>query len=100
MNNLEVTWKEVLAKKGFDKQTADAFIGFIAWEEGNMFAKLGEEITEVLAGHEGEVFAKDVINTKYENTGVLFFNRNIPEKTVHQVFDTILTYEHENVYDV
>jgi hypothetical protein len=100
MNNLEVTWKEVLAQKGFDRQTADSFIGFIAWEEGNMFAKLGEEITEVLAGHQGEVFAKDVINNKYENTGVLFFNRNIPEETVHQVFDTILTYEHENVYDV
>ncbi|MBB6219027.1 hypothetical protein HNQ80_005205 [Anaerosolibacter carboniphilus] len=100
MRNLDLTWQEVLAQKGFNEQISKSFIGFIAWEENNMFSRLGEEITEVLAGHEGEVFAKDVINQKYKNTGLLFFNRNLPEKTVDQIFDTILTYEHEDVYDI
>lgn len=100
MGSLDITWQQVLKQKGFPNETAESFIGFIAWEDHHMFSKLGEEITDVLIGHEGKVFAKDVMNQKYKNTGLLFFNRNIPKETVDQVFDTILTYEHETVYDV
>lgn len=100
MGKLDLTWQEVLKQEGFINEVAESFVGFIAWEKNNMFPKLGKEITEVLAGHEGRVYVKDIISKKYNNTGLLFFNNNVLEEVAEQVFVTILDYEHQEVYDV
>lgn len=100
MKKFDITWHQVLQDKGFNSEISESLIGFIAWEEDNMFSKMGKEINDVLMGYEGNVIAKDVSNTKYNNTGILFVKNNISEKTANQVFDAILNYEHEEVYDL
>jgi len=100
VKKIDLTWHEVLSKKGFDSSVSQSLIGFIAWEKNNIFSKMGQEINDALLGYEGKVVAKDVINTKYNNTGILFVSNDMSDKTASKVFDTILTYENEEVYDL
>lgn len=100
MRKIDLTWHEVLSKKGFDSSVAECLIGFIAWEKDNIFSKIGREINDVLLGYEGKVIAKDVSNARYNNIGILFVRNDISDKTASEVFDTILKYEHEEVYDL
>lgn len=100
MKKIDITWHQVLQDKGFNSEISESLIGFIAWEEDNMFSKMGKEINDVLMGYEGKVIAKDVSNTEYNNMGILFLKKNISEKTANQVFDAILNYEHKEVYDL
>jgi hypothetical protein len=93
------TWQDVLKKKGFEPSTSEAFIGFISWNRGEEFAKLGREITEVLSGHEGKVFVKDAVSKKYNDKGLLFFNTDLPENIANEIFDSIMEYEQKVVYD-
>ena len=55
------TWQDVLAEKGFDSAVSQALIGFISWNKGEKFNKLGRELTEILSVYEGKVFIKDVV---------------------------------------
>lgn len=100
MKKFDTTWHQVLQDKGFKSEVSESLIGFIAWEENNIFSKMGKEINDVLMGYEGKIIAKDVSNAKYNNTGILFVKKNISEKMASQVFDTILNYEHEEIYDL
>ena len=100
MKKLDMPWHEVLSKKGFDSMTSSSFIGFIAWEKNNMFSKMGKEINDALLGYEGRVIAMDVHSTKYNNIGVIFVNKDIPEESTYDIFNAILDYEHEEVYDM
>jgi hypothetical protein len=59
-------------EKGFDSSTAKSLIGFISWNKGEEFNKLGKEITEIFLGYEGKVIAKDVVSSKYNDKGLLF----------------------------
>lgn len=92
------TWHDVLIQKGFDSQSVKALIGFICWNKGDEFAKLGSEITEILSGYEGKVYAKDSVSTTYKDRALLFFNEDIPEGTVNKMFDAIMDYEQNEVY--
>lgn len=95
-----VTWKDVLKDKGFDEFLVESFIGFISWDEGEIFSKLGKEINDVLYGYEGKTLAYDVICPKYESIGILFFKNSISEENASKIFDAILEYEHNDVYDM
>ena len=95
-----ITWEDVLINKGIDKSIVDSFIGFIAWDEDEIFSKLGEEINDVLNGYEGKVVAYDVECSKYNSIGLLFFSTNISEKDANMVFEVIQDYEHKDVYSM
>ncbi|WP_432665563.1 hypothetical protein R9X47_04655 [Wukongibacter baidiensis] len=99
MKKIDLTWHEVLSNKGFDSSISGSLIGFIAWEKDNIFPKMGQEINDALLGYEGKVVAKDVMNTKYNNIGILFVSNDISDTTASEVFDAILDYEHKEVYD-
>ncbi|QZY57286.1 hypothetical protein [Crassaminicella profunda] len=100
MKKTDLTWQEVLMNKGFDHSTSKSLIGFIAWKENEIFSRLGEEINDVLCGYEGKVIAKDVISNKYNNKGLLFVNNHISNDLSNKIFEEILDYEHEEVYDL
>lgn len=98
MSKLDLTWHDVLRKKGFDDSTSESLIGFISWEKDNIYPNLGKEITDVLTDYRGKVIAKDVLSNKYGDQGILFLNANLPEKTIKNMFEAIMEYEHEDVY--
>jgi hypothetical protein len=93
------TWQDVLNEKGFDSVVCKSLIGFISWNKGEKFTKLGKELTEILSGHKGRVFIKDVSSSKYNDTGLVLFNTDISEDVANEVFDAIMSYEQNNVYD-
>lgn len=99
MNISNITWKDVLVNKGFNKSTADSLIGFISWKEDEIFSKLGQEINDVLNGYEGKVVAKDVISDKHNDKGLLFVNNDLSQEVANSIFNTILDFEHNVVYD-
>ncbi|WP_097028288.1 hypothetical protein [Clostridium peptidivorans] len=92
------TWHDVLIEKGFDSSEARSLIGFISWNKGDEFVHLGKEITEILAGHEGKVFAKDAVSSSYGDKALLFFDKDIPEETASKMFEAIMNYEQKEVY--
>ncbi len=92
------TWQDVLIEKGFDSSTAKALIGFISWNKGEEFFKLGTEITQLLSGYEGKVFAKDVTAINYNDKGLLFFSTDISQEIANKIFEAIMSYEQNNVY--
>lgn len=92
------TWQDVLIEKGFDSTTAKSLIGFISWNKGEEFSKLGTEITQLLSGYEGRVFAKDVSAINYNDMGLLFFSLDIPQEIANKIFEAIMSYEQNNVY--
>lgn len=100
MNIENITWEEVLINKGIDESTVKSFIGFISWDENEMFSKLGEEINDVLNGYEGKVVANDVVCSKYKSFGILFFSTDISEEIANKVFEVIQDYEHNEVYNM
>lgn len=93
------TWHDVLMEKGVDSSTSKSLIGFISWNKGEEFNKLGKEITEIFSGYEGKVIAKDVVSSKYNDKGILFFSTDIPENIANEIFDTIMSYEQNHVYN-
>lgn len=93
------TWQDVLDEKGFDPAISKSLIGFISWNKGEKFTKLGKELTELLSDHEGRVFFKDVSSSKYNDTGLVLFNTDISEDIANKVFDAIMSYEQNDVYD-
>lgn len=99
MSNLNCdTWHDILIKRGFDSKDAKSLIGFICWNRDEEFAKLGTEITEILSGYEGKVFAKDSISSSYGDKALLFFSEDIVEDTANEMFDCIMDYEQNEVY--
>jgi hypothetical protein len=100
MNIENITWEDVLINKGIDESIVKSFIGFIAWDEDEIFSKLGEEINDVLNGYEGKVVAYDVECSKYKSFGILFFSTNISEETANNAFEVIQDYEHKEVYNM
>lgn len=93
------TWQDVLTEKGFDSTISKSLIGFISWNKGEKFTKLGKELTELLSDHEGRVFFKDVLSNKFNDTGLVLFNTDISEDVANEVFDAIMSYEQNNVYN-
>lgn len=93
-----ITWQDVLIRKGFDPSISKAFIGFISWNRGEEFTKLGREITQVLSDHEGKVFAKDAVSRKYNDKGLLFFSTDLSEDIANEIFDSIMDCEQKEVY--
>lgn len=93
-----LTWKDILSEKGFEDSIVNSFIGFISWDKEKIYSKLGEEINDVLAGYEGKIIAMDVACSKYNSIGILFFKMIISEKNANNIFETILKYEHNEVY--
>ena len=93
------TWQDVLIEKNFEFSTSKSLIGFISWNEGENFNKLGKKITEVLSGHQGKVFVADVVSTNFNDKGLLFLNTETSEETANKIFDAIMSYEQNNVYN-
>jgi hypothetical protein len=94
------TWRDVLIDKGFDTTICDSFIGFVSWNKGEEIFQLGEKISKALEGYEGKVVAKDVKSTNYNDTGLLFFNEEISGEIATGVFNSIIEYEQEDVYNI
>lgn len=92
------TWHDVLIKAGVDSSTAKSLIGFISWNKGDEFPRLGVEITEVLKNYEGRVFAKDALSKSFGDKALLFFSMDIPESMTEKIFDIIMNYEQKDVY--
>lgn len=92
------TWHDVLIKAGVDTSVARSLIGFISWNKGDEFPRLGTEITEVLNGYEGKVFAKDAVNKSYGDKALLFFSTDISKSMSEKIFDIIMNYEQKEVY--
>lgn len=95
-----LTWREVLIKKGISPEISTSLIGFTSWNQNEVPDKLGKHITDILHAYSGKVIVKDVVGTKYNDIGLLFFNNDISEAMATIVFDTIMNYEQEKVYDV
>lgn len=93
------TWQDVLINNNIEPSVSGNFIGFISWNRGEDFAKLGREITEVLSGYEGKVYAKDAVSRKYNDKGLLFFSNDISEDKAGEIFDIIMSYKQNHVYD-
>ena len=93
------TWQDVLIEKGFEFSTSKSLIGFISWNKGEEFNKLGKKITEVLSAYQGRVFVKDVVSTNFNDKGLLFLNTEIPEDAANKIFEAIMSYEQNNVYN-
>ena len=100
MDTKKLTWRDFLINKGFHESIVKSFIGFISWDNGEIFSKLGKEINDVLAGYEGKIVAVDVTCSKYESIGVLFFSKDISEEIANKMFHAILQCEHNEVYDI
>lgn len=100
MSIKNITWKEVLINKSFDESIVKSFIGFISWDEGEIFSKLGEEINDVLADYEGKIIAKDTVCNKYESIGILFFSKDLSQDIADRMFKAIQDYEHNEVYNI
>ncbi|NNU77508.1 hypothetical protein [Clostridium estertheticum] len=95
-----LTWHEILIKKGINPETSKSLIGFTSWNQKEIPNKLGKHITDILQGNIGKVIVKDVIGTKYNDIGLLFLNNDMSEDIATMVFDTIMEYEQEEVYDI
>jgi hypothetical protein len=95
-----LTWKDVLINKGFDASVYESFIGFVSWNKGEEVFHLGEKISKALEGYEGKVIAKDSRGTRYNDSGLLFFNEEISDEIVADVFNCIMNYEQEEVYNI
>jgi hypothetical protein len=95
-----LTYKDVLSNKGFKDDITANFIGFISWEKGETFPKLGKEINDTMSGYTGKFFANDVISSKYNFIGILFFKKEISDEMANEIFETIIEYEHCEVYSV
>lgn len=92
------TWHDVLMQNGFDASSAKSLIGFVSWNKGDEFPHLGREITEILSGYEGKVFAKDAVSSIYGDKALLFLNKDTSEETANKMFDVIMNYEQNKVY--
>ncbi|MEQ8196714.1 MAG: hypothetical protein ABRQ27_01665 [Clostridiaceae bacterium] len=92
------TWHDVLIEKGFDSSSSRSLIGFLSWNRGEEFRNIGKEITEIFSGYEGKVFARDVVSSKYNDKGILFFNDEISQDIANEMFDAIMSYEQNEVY--
>lgn len=57
-------------------------------------------INELLYGYEGKVFAKDVVTFNHNDKGLLFFNTDISQEIADKIFETIMSYEQNNVYNL
>ena len=95
-----LTWHEILIKKGINPEMSKSLIGFTSWNQNEIPDKLGKHITDILKEHSGKVVVKDVVGTRYNDIGLLFFKNNIPEDVATKVFDIIMNYEQEEVYDI
>ena len=93
------TWHDVLIESGFNPSISKALIGFISWNKGEEFNNLGHEINQMLLNHTGTVFANDVISSKYNDKGLLFFDTEVPISIANEIFDAIMSYEQMNVYN-
>lgn len=92
------TWHDILIKNGLDYSTTKSFIGFVSWNKGDEFVHLGREITEILFGYEGRVFAKDAVSSIYGDKALLFFDQDVSEETAGRIFEIIMNYEQNEVY--
>ncbi|MBW9156895.1 hypothetical protein [Clostridium tagluense] len=95
-----LTWHEILIKKGINPEMAKSLIGFTSWNQKEFPDKPGKHITDILQGYSGEVIVKDVIGTRYNDIGLLFLNNAMPDDVATMVFDIIMKYEQEEVYDI
>ena len=95
-----LTWSEVLIKKGINPEMSKSLIGFTSQNKNEIPDKLGKHITDILQEYNGKVIVKDVIGTLYNDIGLLFLNNPIPEDMATKIFDTIMKYEQEEVYDI
>jgi hypothetical protein len=95
-----ITWRDVLVNKGFEPSIYESFIGFVTWNKDDQISQLGEKISKALEGHEGKVVAKDAQAKKYNDSGLLFFNEEISEEIVSDIFNAIMEYEQEKVYNM
>lgn len=93
------TWQEVLIEKGFESSISKSLIGFISWNRGEEFNKLGKKITEVLSEHQGKVVVKDVVSANFNDKGLLFLNAEVAEEAANKMFEVIMGYEQDNVYN-
>jgi hypothetical protein len=95
-----LTWHEVLIESGINPEMSKSLIGFTSWNQREIPDKLGKHITNILQGYSGKVIVKDVIGTKYNDIGLLLLNNDMPEDVATMVFDIIMKYEQEEVYDI
>lgn len=94
-----ITWHEVLINKGINPEMSKSLIGFTSWNQNEIPNKLGKHITDILQEYSGKVIVKDVVGTRYNDIGLLFLSNDIPQDVSTTVFDIIMNYEQEEVYD-
>jgi len=99
LKKINQTWGEVLISKGMDKKVADSLIGFISWNKGEPLSSIGKEINDVLNGYQGKIVAKDVVCSKYNDDGLLLFKEIISDEMANSIFETIMFFEQEEVYN-
>ena len=95
-----LTWHEILIKKGINPEMSKSLIGFTSWNQNEIPDKLGKHITDILKEYSGKLIVKDVVSTRYNDNGLLFLKINIPEDVATKVFNIIMNYEQEEVYDI
>ncbi len=95
-----LTWHEILIEKGINPEIANSLIGFTSWNQEEFPDKLGKHITDILKDYSGKVIVKDVIGTKYNDMGLLFLNNGMSQELATNVFDIIMKYEQEDVYEI
>ncbi len=95
-----LTWHEVLIKKGINSEISKSLIGFTSWNQKEIPDKLGKHITDILHEYSGKIIVKDVVGTKYNDIGLLILNNDIPQDVATEIFDIIMNYEQEEVYDI
>jgi hypothetical protein len=93
-----ITWQDVLSDHGIDKAISKSLIGFVSWNKDEAAPPLGKDITNVLSDSNGKAIAKDVGATQYNDRGLLFFDRDVPDEVANNIFDIIMEYEQEKVY--
>lgn len=92
------TWRDVLAQNGASKDESENFIGFVAWNKGDVYADIGSDINRLLNEHTGRVFSRDVSGKHYNDRGIVFTSTEISPQRANEFFDIIMEYEQEDVY--
>lgn len=76
------------------EETDDVVVlGLISWSPAFPPDNYGELTSDILEGHEGKVFAYDVISKERDLNGVLFVDKKITMEDAIAIFDDILENE-------
>lgn len=99
MKKLDITWQELLEEKGIEPKLARKIFAFISWNENEGFSGLGNKITQILFSCNDRLIIKDVTSKKYNDIGLLFLTEDLSTEIANEIFDIIMSYEQEVIYN-